>query len=232
MRLSLSSHAIVYSEQFALDVEKTKYTTLRGIALSLKFALACYFRYFKEAIKLNEEAERTGKAVRLSYGRLSLLYGLAFAHLELYRESGKRRHLTKARKSRKSLEKLASEGSPDAVTLLIFISAVEMMALKTKFGTTTREIMDATDSAISQLAKRGNYRLEGMLNEHAGFDFARSGHLAEARVYFDQALEVYQNKWCSSAKHQWLLEQSARYSTRMHEVNAPNMQIGSVIVCN
>lgn len=216
------------SDRFWVESRNANYGTLRDvIALTLKSSLACYFGYFKEATEFCEEAERIGKQVVLfSFGRLSWLYGLSFAHFELYRDSGKRRHLGKARKYKKLLAKLASDGSSDAETLLMFISVVEM-TLKKKVD--KQQMLDAMESAVSHISAQRNHCLEGLLIEKVGFDFARRGHQSEAGSCFDRALDIYQNKWCSNAKYQWLLQHRASFRHAREDSLLNPSQIGNVI---
>lgn len=194
--------------------------------LCTKSILASYFRGFKGAIEYGEQAASHGKSVQYTFGRITYLYGLAFAHFELYRDCRKRKHLRKGRRYKRLLEKLVSDGCRDATPILAFVDAVEV-SLKVLIDHYT--VLDTFNDAIALNAAHGNHRLEGLLNELAGFDLVRRGHHVRARLYFDAALEIYKNKWCSEAKYQWLMEQSAQYS---EEEWSPTMsQVGSVILC-
>lgn len=227
--LTLCVHVSSLKDRFIVEVNNAQYTTLSVAATILKSTLACYFRYFQKAIEMCEEYEGIGKVVQFSYGRMSWAHVLSFAHFEQYRATRKRKHLRKARRYKSLLVKLASEGSPDAATLVVFVSAVEMTLRK---NIDKQQLVNVFETAASHLTEKGNYRLLGLLNEQAGFDFARRGHLKEARVHYDQALEIYQNQWCSNAKYEWLLEHTAKYTAPAQEPLSQgiNMQIGNVIV--
>lgn len=176
MRLSHCSLVPCSSDHFFREVESANFATLRATAQSLKCTTAGFFRCFKEAIALYEEID--GETMDPTYGRLPLLQCASYSHFELYRVSGKRGHLAKARRYKKLLEKLASNGSSDAATFSVYVSAVELTAKK---KVDKEQLLKSVENAISKVVKKGNYVVEGMLNEHAGFDFARRGHLAEAR---------------------------------------------------
>lgn len=214
------------SDHFFHEVENA---SQRATALSLKCYTAGYFRCFKESTDFSDKLDANGRSMGLSYGRISLLYRLSFAHFELYRASGKRRHLGKARRYRKHLAKLASDGSSDAAMYLLFASAVELTSKK-KVG--KQQLLDSFENAISKVAEKGNYLLEGTLNEQAAFDLARRGHLSEAHRFFARALVVFRDLWCSNAKYQWLLEKTVIFTEKNKKPWSPAAQIGNVIVCN
>lgn len=218
------------TEQFVAEAKTANYGTLRAvIVLTLKSTLACYFQYFQEAIDFCEEAEHVGKqVVNISFARLSWLFALTYAHLRIYLAYGRRKNLGKFRKYKKLLAKLSSDGSPDAETLLVFISALEM-TIKRKID--KQQLIDGFENAISHLSEKGNLCLEGLLVEQAGFDLAKRGHRTESRIYIDRALDIYQFKWCSVAKHEWLTERSARSYAQTEGSLSPS-QIGSVIICD
>lgn len=197
--------------------------------LSYKCILACYFGYFKEATEFCIQAENVKNAVQISYGQMSKTFAVSFSHFEHYRVTGNRKYLRKGRQSRKKLEEISIQGSPDAETILAFVCAVEM-SLKRSLG--KKNVLDIYNNAISFVVESGNHRLEGLLNEHAGFDLVRRGHLPEARSYFKRAIEVYEHTWHSNAKFEWLTEKSAAYSEEPAETASPASQVGSFIVCS
>lgn len=197
--------------------------------LSFKSFLACWFGYFKEATEFCEQADKIENTTKITYGQLPRALAVSFCNFEHYRVTGIRKYLRKGRQSRKYLEKVARQGSPDAKTTLVFVCAVEM-SLKQSIG--KQQVLNNYNNAISIFAKERNHRMEGRLNEHAGFDLVRRGHISEARSYFKRALEVYKYQWHANAKYEWLLEQSVMYIEGPQESLSPASQIGSYIVCD
>lgn len=151
-----------------------------------------------------------------------------FSNLELYRDSRNKKHLRKARRSKKELVKFLSRGCPEAAPIVAFVGAVELTLQR---NIDHQELIDAFNDAIHGLAEKENHGLGALLNEYAGFDLAKRGHLTAAKSYFTRALDIYQNQWCSSAKYQWLLERSAKYTLDSRDEVTPT-RVGSVIVCD
>lgn len=155
---------------------------------------------------------------------------MSYSNFELYRVSKRRKQWRKACRSKTELEKLVKEGCSDAEPFLAFVCAVEA-SLKRNID--NEKLSTAFDEALSLANSKENYRLEGLLSEQAGFDFARRGGLPRARSYFQRALDVYCNSWCSNAKYDWLVEQTVEYSpeAEVESTMAPS-QVGQVIMCN
>jgi hypothetical protein len=70
--------------------------------------------------------------------------------------------------------------------------------------------MAAYTRAIDAMALEGSPHTEALANERAGFFIAKTGNRLEAMHYFERALRLYNHEWGSYAKHDWLLEASAK----------------------
>lgn len=131
---------------------------------------------------------------------------------------------------------MVSEGSPDAVPFYAFVSTMEVSVQKKAVN--INELMNVYNRALSVIAATGACHMEGLMNEQAGFDLAQRGHVSEANVYFERALDIYKNRWGSNAKYEWLLMmQAAQFdSTSLFsmgkESDAITPQIGNTIVCD
>ena len=70
--------------------------------------------------------------------------------------------------------------------------------------------MAAYKRAIDAMVSEKLPHTEALANERAGFFQAKAGNRLEAVQYFERALRLYKYEWGSDAKHDWLLEASAK----------------------
>lgn len=106
-------------------------------------------------------------------------------------------------------------GCPSALPLLSFLAAREDTLRKNYVDVSTQRA--AYKCGIDFLVESKSYSLEGLLNENAGFDFARRGLRADAQHYFDRALYIYQTKYGAIAKYNQLRQSSAKALARLQD---------------
>ena len=125
---------------------------------------------------------------------------------------------------------MLSRGCLDVSSWYAFLCTIEV-SLKNSTG--LDKLLDTYSQALAVFEEYGPCQIEGLMNEQAGFDLARRGHVSEANTYFKRALHIHKHQWCSDAKYQWLLEEMAQYSTiDEKEEGTITPQIGNTIVCS
>ena len=198
---------IMHEDGYMHHAREANHPILVVITLILKAQLACFFNEFKVAEAVFEKIAKVGHVIRFSFGAVTWYWSAGFAHYNLYRLSGKRKHLRKARKYKKRLERMHSLGSPNAAPYLGVLNAEEASLRR---STSEAMLAKAYDTAIENLSKHKLVHVEGLLNEQAGFAFERLNRGAEAERYFDRAMHLYKDEWGSLAKYEWLKEKRAQ----------------------
>lgn len=178
----------------------------RLVGLLVKAELATYLKEFVLAESLFKQVEAIKDGVQSFYFASFFYLNAARTHFELYKQTAKRKHLWKGRSLRKSLERKESNGCPNAGPLIAFLDA-EKLAKKATDEGSLRLIYDR---GIDCLVEHRFVSFEGMLNEKAGFDFARRGWYAGAEAYFERALHIYGYEWGATAKYNRLVDTSRR----------------------
>jgi hypothetical protein len=131
----------------------------------------------------------------------------------LFESVGQRKHLRVARKYKRLLQRMEDDRCPSGSPPLAFLVAVEA-SLSNK-RTSESEVRAAYDRGIAALVESSNVNWEAPLNARAGFDFAKRGNLVQAELYFNRALNVYENDYGAIAKYNQLSRSSALVMKRL-----------------
>ena len=180
---------------------------LRWVAWFYKLQLACQFGYYSVIPSLLEALDTDGQAAKNHFNfYLWQFYG-SMASFELFRRTGKRKHLSDARSYQKALQKASGGINPNIPPFLALLSAEELSLKKSG----SPFIATSFNQAIKAFADAGLVNIEALANERAGFVFARKLKIRQLAVrYFDRALDIHQNDWGSIAKYEWLQHVSSK----------------------
>jgi predicted ATPase len=184
-----------------------KHNLLVLLAWSYKAQLACLFGFWSVSESLYEEIKGIGQFFRYSFGLLPHSLFAGIASYSLYAQNNKRKHLRRARRKRVNIARAVSRGCPNGAAFLSMLDAEDLSVRK---SATTQDVMAAYTRAIDAMASEGLPHTEALAYERAGFFLAKAGNRLEAIHYFERALRLYNYKWGSYAKHDWLLEASAK----------------------
>lgn len=88
------------------------------------------------------------------------------------------------------MERMESAGCPNATPLITMLNAEEQAR---RIRTDEASLLSAYSRGIDSLAKHGLLPFEAILNETAGFDFARRGRRTGAEQHFQRALHIYKH---------------------------------------
>jgi predicted ATPase len=202
-----------------------KHNLLFLMALTYKAQLACLFGFWSLSESLYEDVVHgVGQSVHYSFGIMphSLFGGIA--SYSLYAQNNKRKHLRLARRKRMIIARAVSRGCPNGFAFLSLLDAEDLSVRK---SATTQYVMATYTRAIDAMASEGLPHTEALANERAGFFLAKAGNRAEAVQYFERALHLYEYEWGSYAKHDWLLETSAKALGK--SINEESCILGEVI---
>ena len=134
------------------------------------------------------------------------LFG-SLTYYEYYRQTGKRKHLSKARKWRRCLEQIQARGCPN----VRFVSLLHAEEKSLQKRSEIEAITSVYDTAIEDMVDEKLVQTEALANERAGFILAGRGWRTEAQPYFRRAMELYLNEWGATSKYEWLKEESEKY---------------------
>lgn len=207
--LTLTGEIMNEDEHFQ-EAFATNHAVLILLALFWKAKLAVDFGNFSTAISIFERCKFHGAdALHFSHVGILLYFDQARAHYGLFELSGRGRHLRNARKYKNMLHRMDANDCPNASPLLAFLVAQELSLLNKK-SLTIDSLRTSFDKGLNYLSHGSNFKnLEGLLNERAGFTFAKRKCWRLARLYFDQALHIYKYEWGAIAKYNELKHTSA-----------------------
>jgi len=217
-QISLLSGEIMKEEEYFRQVDEANHPILTVIGALVKAEIACFFDRYSDAAVMFEKIEAAEETIQLSYASLSYCWNAARTHYSLFEHSRKRYHLRKGRRYRRLLQRMVGAECPNAVPLLAFLVVQESMLRRGDM--TDAALRDVYDRGIVCLADAKLVHLEGVLNEKAGFAFARRGLRVEAERYFHRALHIYRNDWGAIAKYNWLQEMSRQSLISLPDVAA------------
>mmetsp|Transcript_2209 Transcript_2209/g.3485 ORF Transcript_2209/g.3485 Transcript_2209/m.3485 type:complete len:1071 (+) Transcript_2209:110-3322(+) len=199
---------IMNEGEFFRSVLESNNTLLFSVAMLWKGQLAVDFEQWSTAATMYQTIRRHD-TVRTAFGAPMYYFYEARLHYGLFDISGKRTHHRQARKYLKLLRRMHTAGCPNASPRLVFLEALEAAAVARKRADGTVALSAAYGRGIDSLAESKYFHLEGLLNERAGFDFARRGLRRAAERYFRRALHLYEHEWGATAKFNQLQEKSA-----------------------
>ena len=194
-------------EEYMGQVKETGNESLRAIILFVKAQLAGYFGFPSLAASIFQTLESIGCASRFSHAAVPWFWNAGYVHYEMFRITGKRQHLRKARMYKKRLVKAEGIGCSSASMYIAFLVAEEASVRK---ATDDATLIAIYKRGIESAAKDGQFHVEGFLSERAGFALDRRKRRTEAEFYFQRALDLYRNEWGAVAKYQWLQQKSAK----------------------
>jgi hypothetical protein len=215
--IAILSGEVMEEEKYFRKAHATNHAVLVMVALLWKAKLAVDFGDFGAATSIFESCKSFGADVlQFSHIAPTFYWDQARARYGLFEQTGQRLHLSKARTYKRILKRMAGNGCPNASPLLAFLEAQEA-SLK-KPSSDIIEIRAAYDAGITKLSEGMNFKnLEGLLNERAGFDFAKRGRFTAAGVYFSRALHIYKHEWGTAAKYNHLKQKSALVLRDIHK---------------
>ena len=184
-----------------------KHNLLVLLAWAYKAQLAFLFGFWSISETLYEDTMAVGQSSYYSFGLMphSLFGGLA--SYSVYAQNHKRKHLKLARSKRAKVARAVSRGCPNGGA---FLSLLDAEDLSVRRHAKTQDVTAAYARAIDAMALDGLPHTEALANERAGFFQVKTGNRSEALKYFERALYLYKYEWRSDAKHDWLLEASAK----------------------
>jgi hypothetical protein len=202
----------------------TKHNFLCLLALTYKAQLACLFGYWSISESFYEDIRGIGRSFHHSFGVIphSLFGGLA--SYSLYGQIKERKHLKRARWNRANLQGAVSRGCPNGTAFLSLLDAEDLSVRK---SAKIQDVVAAYKRAIDVMALEGLPHTEALANERAGFFLVKAGNRVDAAQYFERALRLYKYEWGSYAKHDWLLEASAKALGKAQ--NEESRMVGEVI---
>lgn len=211
---------VMNEEDYIQQCKDANLNMLIALVWKLKAQLACHFGLYRLAVTLLEKLFSVSHMSSAGTGVYASYTFAVYGFLELYRESGRKMYLRRARKYKTWLQRMATIGNPNAPPYLAFLAAQEMTLVlnKSPRDVSRAKLTKAYDVAIQMLAERNLLQFEALANEQAGFAFARIGCLMEAQRYFGRALHIYEDEWGATAKYNWLQIQQAKCLTPLQEM--------------
>jgi len=191
-------------------MDEENYLSLYGTSLTLKMVLQLskllltytlgFYNKAEEALNeiLRPRAIRSDRFLL----RIWITSYTALTNYARYYETGRRRYIRKARKSKRVLQKLHSLDIPDATTHLKLVDIEELGIEKHR----TNDICRAVDSSIAYLRAQESKHFVALANERAYMILSRLGCLEASRSYLKGAILAYK-EWNADAKCEWLSKQ-------------------------
>jgi tetratricopeptide (TPR) repeat protein len=182
------------------------------IAWAYKAQISCIFGQWAKAESIYKDMITLSETFYFSYAvMISSLYG-GIASYSLYNENKSRKHLNVARRHRKFLHRAFIRGCPNAFAFLTLLNA-EDISIKKSVASNT--VIQAYDIAIATMATEKLPNFEALAKERAGYYAIQCGNRILAKLYFDQALELYNDTWGAVAKYDWLVETVEKKMSRL-----------------
>jgi predicted ATPase len=177
---------IMNERDFLNDVTVANHPVVTVGCLIAKAQTACYFDQYSYAADIYREVETMDlDAMRFSFAAPYYWWNAARTFYSLHEMSGKRRDLWRARKYRRLLQRIAKSGCPNATPLEAFLVTQDLARAK---HIDDEKLYTVYEQGIQQMADADLVHLEGLLNEKAGFHYAKRERRAEAERYFDRVL--------------------------------------------
>jgi hypothetical protein len=126
------------------------------------------------------------------------------------------------------LQRIAKSGCPNATPLEAFLVTQDLARAQ---HIDDEKLYNVYEQGIQQMADADLVHLEGLLNEKAGFHFAKRERWAEAERYFDRAMSIYRHDWGATAKYNWLEEKRGPVLMAIRDFEQPGATLpyGSTI---
>lgn len=202
-------------EVYFRQVHADEHVFLTAVGYLVKAEIASYFDQFFVAASMYEKIEALEEqTVQMTFFAPFYNWNVARVHFNIAALSKKRWHTRKGRKYRKLLERMQSSGCPNSGALLAFLDAEKNA--QDKHITNETALHEIYNRGIDYLAKSKLLPFEGILNEKAGFEFARRGWYVGADQYFQRALQIYGYEWGATAKYNRLVEKREQVLPRMN----------------
>lgn len=191
-----------------------------------KLQLAYQFNFLTLAESIIWDLSQTWKSFRhhCSYSVFHCYGALTFLQLAKQQQQNQKRRLRKARKSMRALGKSNPRQCPNAIPLVAILLAVEK-SLKKSCKVSVLE--DLFNHAIVETQKAMMPHMEALANELAASCFAEIGGddlVIKAERHILRALELYEYKWCATAKADWLREQYRHLLSTIEDSSAVKQQ--------
>ena len=198
--------SIMQEAKHMQDTKETGLESLLIIALLLRAQLAGFFGFPSLAASILRDVESNRAAPRMTDSAIPWYWNTGYVHYDLFRTTGKRRHLRIARMYKKRLEKFEALGSSTASIYVAFLAAEE---ISVRTSTDDATLIATYNRGIEIAAEDCHFHVEGFLSERAGLACARRQRYIEAERYFQRAMYLYKNEWGAVAMHHQLQCKSA-----------------------
>jgi hypothetical protein len=205
--ISILTGEVMEESEYMRQPEVANNPLLMAMSFLLKADLAEKFGAPDLAEALFAKVERIGESVRFSHGAVAWYSAAGSTHYRLFKNTGKRRHLTKARSFKKRLSRIHATGCPNASVAIALLDAYEATVHKSSDNNDSAMLRTFTD-CLSIVSESGRLNEEASLNEIAFFACARRNMVTDAQMYLQRALHIYKEDWGSLAKYAWLTETS------------------------
>jgi len=190
---------------FMRHAAEEKNPVLVEIAWQYKAQLAFWFGFWDLAVSVYKEMADLDTTVHLTVATVPISFFSAMASLAVFGETGKRKHLTVAKRNRNKVRRAAAIGSQPAAAYLTLLDAETLSMRK---SASRASVMGAYCKAIEAASSQQLVHIEALANEREGFFYASRGSRPEAEACFARAVDLYENGWDAHAKTAWLLEKS------------------------
>jgi histidine kinase len=194
---------IMNESHYIQQVIQANHQVLLLNVLMHKIQLTFYFGEWEKAIGICNDMMGLKQGFHFNFAALPCSFFAAMASYSMYRKNKKRKYRKAARQHQRILWQADSRKCPNSAIFSYFLKAEH---LSIKKSASFHEVTSAYEFTIETIAAQNFPQFEALAFERAAFYQVKCKNRVAAQEYFDQALELYGNKWGAVAKHDFLAE--------------------------
>jgi tetratricopeptide (TPR) repeat protein len=212
---------------FFCQAEDAKHKILVSIGWYAIGTLGFWFGFWSISQVMFQNIKDNNKAFRFGFVGVQVEFFSGIASYARYAQSKKYIHLKAARRHKKTIQKLCSNGYPFSSAYLSILDAESLAVSK---SSNPEAVLASYEKSIKSFATLNLHHLEAFANERAGIYLREIDNDDEAYRYFQRALHLYEEKWGATAKCLWLQEKCMGIKTTIdHTFQSDSNILGQLV---